>query len=402
MKKKITDLNLKNKVVILRVDFNTPLKLNENNQYQVVDNSRIKAALKTIKYIIKQDAKLILLSHLSRIKTAQDLESKSLFPVYLELKKLLNDVNISFVNKTRGKEVEESVKNLKNQEILLLENTRFEDLNDKKESKNDPELAQYWASLGDVFINDAYGAIHRAHASNVGIATYIKESAIGFLVDDELIHLSKLNNPEKPYLAIVGGAKISDKIKVLESLLQKADFLLIGGAMAYTFNAAKNLKIGKSLFEADYTELAHNLLTKYPQKIILPIDNAISKEFNNTIPTYTTKDNPNILDDYMGMDIGPETVNLFKQYLLEAKTIFWNGPLGVTEFTNYAQGTKEIAKIISQNKQAFSVVGGGDSVSAIKSLKLENDFSFISTGGGASLEYIEGKILPGLEIIQNS
>ncbi|MBU4691244.1 phosphoglycerate kinase [Mycoplasma zalophi] len=401
MKIKITDINLKNKIVILRVDFNTPLKLNEKNEYEVADNSRIVAALKTIKYIINQDAKLILLSHLSRIKTKEDLQSKSLYPVYLELKKLLTDLNVFFVNKTRGKEVNDAVYNLKNKEILLLENTRFEDLEDKKESKNNQELAQYWAGLGDVFINDAYGAIHRAHASNVGISTYIKESAIGFLVDDELTNLSKLNNPKKPYVAIVGGAKISDKIQVLEALLQKADYLLIGGGMAYTFNASKGLKIGQSLFEKDYLELAQNLLLKYKDKIILPIDNAISKDFSNSTPTYTTKENPNIPSDFMGMDIGPATVELFKKYLLEAETIFWNGPLGVTEFSNYSHGTEEIAKIISLNKNAFSVVGGGDSAAAIKNLGLEKEFSFISTGGGASLEYIQGKTLLGLEIIKN-
>ncbi|MGX9358372.1 phosphoglycerate kinase [Mycoplasma sp. 128] len=401
MKKTLYDVNLKHKIVLARVDFNLPLAKNDNNQYYVTDANRIKKALKTINFITQQGAKLILLSHLGRVKTEEDLVSKSLKPVVEEFKKYV-DNDVFFVPKTRGSEVEEAIKNLKSGQILFLENTRFEDLNNKAESKNDPELAKYWASLGDVFVNDAFATAHRSHASNVGIASNIKESALGFLMQEEIENLAKLkNNPARPYVAIIGGAKISDKIQVLEQLIKECDKVLIGGAMAYTFLKAQGVEIGTSLVEDDYLELAKNLYENNKTKILLPIDNAYAKEFADIQPQYSSPENKNIPADCTSMDIGPETVKLFANEIQKAKTIFWNGPLGVTEFSNYEVGTKSIAIAISQNTDCFSVVGGGDSVAAINKLNYQDRFSFISTGGGASLEYVQGKLLPGYESIED-
>lgn len=396
MKKTIKDIELKNKKVILRVDFNVPIANN-----CVVDTKRIDAAIPTIKYILENGASLIIISHLGRIKTEEDKKSKSLAIVAKKFSEILGK-EVKFIPFTRGKEVEEAASSLKPGEIIFLENTRFEDLNNKAESQNDPELAKYWANLADVFVNDAFGASHRAHASTAGIAKYAKESALGFLMDDEVKHLQKiLSDFERPFVAIIGGAKVSDKIKVLEKLFNIADKVLIVGGMAYTFQKALGNKIGESIYEEDKIEMAKQYLKEFKNKIVLPIDNAYVDDFADKTPLFTNKNNLNIPDGYMGLDIGPQSIELFNQIIANAKTIFWNGPAGVTEFKNFENGTKGIAIAIANNKEAYSVVGGGDSVTAINKLGYQDKFSFISTGGGASIEFIQGNKMPGFDEIQD-
>ncbi len=396
MKKSIKDLNLNGKKVILRVDFNVPIA-----DGKIADMKRIDAALPTIKYILDNGASIILLSHLGRIKTEEDKKSKSLKIVADKLKEMLPN-KITFINETRSKEITKAAKSLKPGEILFLENTRFEDLNKKAESSNNPTLAKYWASLGDVFVNDAFATAHRAHASTVGIANYVKESALGFLMEEEVKELSKLlKDFKRPFISIIGGAKVSDKLKVLEKLFTIADKVLIGGGMAYTFKKALGKEIGTSIFEQDRIEDVKKYLSLYKDKIVLPIDNAITREFANNPAVFTSSKNDNIPADYMGLDIGPETIRLFSREIANAKTIFWNGPLGVTEFSEYEKGTKAIAIAIADNKDVFSVVGGGDSVTAINKLGYQDKFSFISTGGGASIEFIQNGTLPGIDAIQD-
>lgn len=396
MKKSIKDLNLNGKKVILRVDFNVPIA-----DGKIADMKRIDAALPTIKYILDNGASIILLSHLGRIKTEEDKKSKSLKIVADKLKEMLPN-KITFINETRSKEITKAAKSLKSGEILFLENTRFEDLNKKAESSNNPTLAKYWASLGDVFVNDAFATAHRAHASTVGIANYVKESALGFLMEEEVKELSKLlKGFKRPFISIIGGAKVSDKLKVLEKLFTIADKVLIGGGMAYTFKKALEKEIGTSIFEQDRIEDVKKYLSLYKNKIVLPIDNAITREFANNPAVFTSSKNDNIPADYMGLDIGPETIRLFSREIANAKTIFWNGPLGVTEFSEYEKGTKAIAIAIADNKDVFSVVGGGDSVTAINKLGYQDKFSFISTGGGASIEFIQNGTLPGIDAIQD-
>lgn len=396
MKKSIKDLNLNGKKVILRVDFNVPIA-----DGKIADMKRIDAALPTIKYILDNGASIILLSHLGRIKTEEDKKSKSLKIVADKLKEMLPN-KITFINETRSKEITKAAKSLKPGEILFLENTRFEDLNKKAESSNNPTLAKYWASLGDVFVNDAFATAHRAHASTVGIANYVKESALGFLMEEEVKELSKLlKGFKRPFISIIGGAKVSDKLKVLEKLFTIADKVLIGGGMAYTFKKALGKAIGTSIFEQDRIEDVKKYLSLYKDKIVLPIDNAITREFANNPAVFTSSKNDNIPADYMGLDIGPETIRLFSREIANAKTIFWNGPLGVTEFSEYEKGTKAIAIAIADNKDVFSVVGGGDSVTAINKLGYQDKFSFISTGGGASIEFIQNGTLPGIDAIQD-
>lgn len=396
MKKSIKDLNLNGKKVILRVDFNVPIA-----DGKIADMKRIDAALPTIKYILDNGASIILLSHLGRIKTEEDKKSKSLKIVANKLKEMLPN-KITFINETRSKEITKAAKSLKPGEILFLENTRFEDLNKKAESSNNPTLAKYWASLGDVFVNDAFATAHRAHASTVGIANYVKESALGFLMEEEVKELSKLlKGFKRPFISIIGGAKVSDKLKVLEKLFTIADKVLIGGGMAYTFKKALGKEIGTSIFEQDRIENVKKYLSLYKDKIVLPIDNAITREFANNPAVFTSSKNDNIPADYMGLDIGPETIRLFSREIANAKTIFWNGPLGVTEFSEYEKGTKAIAIAIADNKDVFSVVGGGDSVTAINKLGYQDKFSFISTGGGASIEFIQNGTLPGIDAIQD-
>ncbi|WP_405311208.1 phosphoglycerate kinase [Metamycoplasma faucium] len=396
MKKSIKDLNLNGKKVILRVDFNVPIA-----DGKIADMKRIDAALPTIKYILDNGASIILLSHLGRIKTEEDKKSKSLKIVADKLKEMLPN-KITFINETRSKEITKAAKSLKPGEILFLENTRFEDLNKKAESSNNPTLAKYWASLGDVFVNDAFATAHRAHASTVGIANYVKESALGFLMEEEVKELSKLlKGFKRPFISIIGGAKVSDKLKVLEKLFTIADKVLIGGGMAYTFKKALGKEIGTSIFEQDRIEDVKKYLSLYKDKIVLPIDNAITREFANNPAVFTSSKNDNIPADYMGLDIGPETIRLFSREIANAKTIFWNGPLGVTEFSEYEKGTKAIAIAIADNKDVFSVVGGGDSVTAINKLGYQDKFSFISTGGGASIEFIQNGTLQGIDAIQD-
>ncbi|WP_022819760.1 phosphoglycerate kinase [Fusobacterium russii] len=397
MKKIITDLNLKDKKVLMRVDFNVPMK-----DGKITDENRIVAALPTIKYALENGAKVIAFSHLGKIKTEEDKASKSLRPVATRLSELLNK-EVKFIPTTRGLELEKAVSALKAGEILMFENTRFEDIDGKKESKNDVDLGKYWASLGDIFINDAFGTAHRAHASNVGIAQNIgsENSAVGFLVEKELKFLGEaLDNPQRPLVAILGGAKVSDKIGVIENLLIKADKILIGGAMMFTFLKAQGKNIGTSLVEDDKLELAKSLLDKANGKIILPVDTVVSEEFKND-SDYLTVSVDSIPNNKMGLDIGEQSVKLFNEYISSAKTVVWNGPMGVFEMPNFAKGTIGVCEAIAKLKNALTVIGGGDSAAAAISLGYADKFSHISTGGGASLEFLEGKVLPGIEAISN-
>ena len=391
MKKNIRDFDLNNKRVIIRVDFNVPIKDNK-----ILDDNRIVMSLKTIKYAIDKNAKVILMSHLGRIKEEKDKESKSLSIVAERLSELLGQ-EVIFINNTRGSKLEESIKDLKNGEVLLMENTRFEDLDCKKESGNDLELGKYWASLGDIFINDAFGTSHRSHASNVGIASNL-ESGIGFLIEEELQKLGLvINNPEKPFAVILGGAKVSDKIGVIKNLVDKCDYIIIGGGMAYTFLKAQGYNIGNSLLDSDSLDFCKDMLEKYSDKIVLPLDSIVSKEFDKDI---TLKDNDNFDNDDIGLDIGDKSIELFKDKLSGCKTVVWNGPLGYSEIKKYSKGTKEILKYLSEGERVV-VIGGGDTASAAINFGYKESFTHISTGGGASLELLEGKVLPGIDIIDD-
>ncbi len=392
MKKTITDFDLKGKKVIIRVDFNVPMK-----EGKILDDNRVRESLPTIQYALSHGAKVILLSHLGRIKTESDLKGNSLEIVAIDLEKLLGK-KVTFLHTNIGTEVEEKVNHLKEGEILLLENTRYADLDGKKESSNDLELGKYWASLGDIFINDAFGTIHRSHASNVGIASHLP-NGIGFLVEKELKALSSLNKPESPYIVILGGKKVSDKLGVIKNLVTKADKIIIGGAMAFTFLKAKNLEIGKSLVEDDFIPFCKEILANYSHKIILPIDVIVSEkieENSNSINRLVS----DIQENEIGLDLGPETIELIKQNLAEAKTVVWNGPLGYYEIEKYQLSTKEILKYLTE-KKIYTILGGGDIVAASSKLGYQDKISHASTGGGATLEYLEGKQLPGLEVIEN-
>ena len=396
-KKIVTDLNVAGKKVLMRVDFNVPMK-----DGKITDENRIVAALPTIKYVLENGGKVIAFSHLGKVKEAADLEKRNIEPVAKRLAELLGQP-VTFINATRGEELEKAVANLKDGEILMFQNTRFEDLDGKKESKNDPELGKYWASLGDLFVNDAFGTAHRAHASNVGIAANIGEgnTAAGFLMEKEIKVIGgAVDAPERPLVAILGGAKVSDKIGVIENLLVKADKILIGGAMMFTFFKALGKNTGKSLVEEDKVELAKSLLEKANGKIVLPIDTVICKEFSNDAP-HSVVSVDAIPDDEMGLDVGPATVKLFADQLVGAKTVVWNGPMGVFEMSNYAKGTIGVCEAIANLENATTIIGGGDSAAAAISLGFADKFSHISTGGGASLEYLEGKKLPGVESISN-
>ncbi|WP_297597683.1 phosphoglycerate kinase [uncultured Cetobacterium sp.] len=397
-KKIVTDLDVAGKKVLMRVDFNVPMK-----DGKITDENRIVAALPTIKYVLENGGKVIAFSHLGKVKEAADLEKRNIAPVAARLSELLGQP-VTFVNATRGEELEKAVANLKDGEILMFQNTRFEDLDGKKESKNDPELGKYWASLGDLFVNDAFGTAHRAHASNVGIAANIGEgnTAAGFLMEKEIKFIGgAVDAPERPLVAILGGAKVSDKIGVIENLLVKADKILIGGAMMFTFFKALGKNTGTSLVEEDKVELAKSLLEKAEGKIILPIDTVICKEFSNDAP-HSVVSVDEIPNDEMGLDVGPATVKLFTEQLVGAKTVVWNGPMGVFEMSNYAKGTIGVCEAIANLENATTIIGGGDSAAAAISLGFADKFSHISTGGGASLEYLEGKKLPGVESISNN
>ncbi len=382
--KTIKDFDLNNKKVIIRVDFNVPIK-----DGVIEDDTRIKESLKTINYAIEHNAKVILMSHLGRIKEASDKIKNTLKPVSIRLSELLNK-DVIFIPSTRGIELETAIDNLNNGDVLLMENTRFEDLDNKKESKNDSQLGEYWASLGDIYINDAFGTAHRAHASNVGIASHL-DSGIGFLIEKELDSLlPAINNPERPFTVILGGAKVSDKIGVIENLGKIADYILIGGGMAFTFLKASGVEIGNSLLDEESIDFCKKMLQEYKDKLILPID--VVTDLKECFITDITKEEK-------GLDIGPKTVKLFKQYLENSKTIIWNGPVGMFEEERYSNGTKGICEVL-KNIKAIKIAGGGDTASAIKNLGYEQAFTHISTGGGASLELLEGKKLPGIEVIK--
>ncbi len=393
VKKSVKDLDLNNKKVLVRADFNVPM---ENGK--ITNDNRIQAALPTLEYIIEQGGKVIVFSHLGRIKTEEDKATNSLRPIAERLEELLGK-EVKFVPETRGEVLENAIDSLDTGDVLMFENTRFEDLEGNKESGNDAELGKYWASLGDVFVNDAFGTAHRSHASNVGIASNI-ESATGFLVQKEIDFIGgAVDNPERPFIAILGGAKVSDKIGVIENLLEVADKVLIGGGMAYTFFKAQGKEVGKSLLEEDKIDLAKSILEKAGDKLVLPLDTVAAKEFDNDAETVIIEgDFP---EDLEGLDIGPKTIALFKKELEGAKTVVWNGPMGVFEMPTFAVGTEELSKLLANLDDATTIVGGGDSATAVQELGYEDDFSHISTGGGASLEYLEGKELPGIASISD-
>ena len=386
----IREADLKGKRVLIRVDFNVPLK-----NGVVTDNTRIKAALPTVKYILEQGASLVVMSHFGRPK-GQKNPDFSMAPIAKEFKKLLG-VPVKLAPDVIGSEVEAEVKALKPGEVLLLENVRFY----KEEEGNDPEFAKTLASYGDIYCNDAFGTAHRAHASTEGVSHYLPSYA-GFLIEKEVKFMAPLlENPAKPFVAIIGGSKVSSKITVLESLVRTCDTIVIGGGMAYTFISVLGGKIGKSLFEPDYVDTAKAFLEKAKEKgvkVILPVDNVCAKEFSETAEPILV-DSDNIPDDLMGMDIGPKTVAMIKDALKDAASVVWNGPMGVFEFDAFAKGTGEVAKALAESK-ATTVVGGGDSVAAINKFGLADKISHVSTGGGASLEFLEGKVLPGIKALE--
>ncbi len=392
MKKTIRDYELENKKVIIRVDFNVPI-----SDGKITDDNRIIQSLDTIKYAKEQGAKIILMSHLGRIKSEEDKEKNSLKIVASYLSKILND-DVLFSESTRGDELEDLINNLNPGEIVLMENTRYEDLDGNKESSNDPELGEYWASLGDIFINDAFGTSHRSHASNVGIASHLP-SGIGFLIEKELNALSVLDNPERPFVVILGGSKVSDKIGVIKNLVNVADYILIGGGMAYTFLKASGLSIGKSLLDSENISFCEEMLNKYRDKLILPIDSVNAKEISENASTNECFIS-DIKEDDIGLDIGHSTIKLFKQYLNDSKTVIWNGPVGYSEIEQFSNGTKELCEAL-KNIDAIKIIGGGDTAAAVINFGFKDAFNHISTGGGASLEYLEGKSLPGIEIISD-
>ena len=397
----VSDLELSGKKVLMRVDFNVPIKAGV-----IGNDNRIVAALPTIKYVLENNGRAILFSHLGRIKSEDDKKELSLAPVAARLGELLGK-DVKFVPQTRGEELESAINALQDGEVLMVENTRFEDVVDgevvKNESKNNPELGKYWASLGDdLFINDAFGTAHRAHASNVGIASNVSQAAAGFLMEKEIKFLGDaVANPVRPFVAIIGGAKVSDKIEIVKSLLNKADKVIVGGGMAYTFDAAKGNKIGNSLFEADKVELAKELMAEAGDKLVLPIDSIAADAFSNDAKTEVVDAEAGIPDGYMGLDIGPKSVKLLQDTLSDAKTVVWNGPMGVFEMSNFAKGTlaigEELVKVTENG--GTTIVGGGDSTAAVQQLGVADKLSHISTGGGASLEYLEGKELPGIASI---
>ena len=388
----VKDVDLKGKKVLVRVDFNVPVK-----DGVITNDNRITAALPTIKYILEQGGRAILFSHLGRVKEEADKEGKSLAPVAADLAAKLGQ-EVKFIpGVTRGAELEAAVNALEDGQVLLVENTRFEDVDGKKESKNDPELGKYWASLGDgIFVNDAFGTAHRAHASNVGISANVEKAVAGFLLENEIAYIQEaVEAPERPFVAILGGSKVSDKIGVIENLLEKADKVLIGGGMTYTFYKAQGIEIGNSLVEEDKLDVAKALLEKSNSKLILPVD---SKEANAFADYTEVKDTEGEAVDpgFLGLDIGPKSIAKFDQELTGAKTVVWNGPMGVFENPDFQAGTIGVMDAIVKQPGVKSIIGGGDSAAAAINLGRADKFSWISTGGGASMELLEGKELPGL------
>ena len=388
----VKDVDLKGKKVLVRVDFNVPVK-----DGVITNDNRITAALPTIKYILEQGGRAILFSHLGRVKEEADKAGKSLAPVAADLAAKLGQDVAFLPGVTRGAELEAAINALEDGQVLLVENTRYEDVDGKKESKNDPELGKYWASLGDgIFVNDAFGTAHRAHASNVGISANVEKAVAGFLLENEIAYIQEaVEAPERPFVAILGGSKVSDKIGVIENLLEKADKVLIGGGMTYTFYKAQGIEIGNSLVEEDKLDVAKALLEKANGKLILPVD---SKEANAFADYTEVKDTEGEAVDpgFLGLDIGPKSIAKFDQELTGAKTVVWNGPMGVFENPDFQAGTIGVMDAIVKQPGVKSIIGGGDSAAAAINLGRADKFSWISTGGGASMELLEGKELPGL------
>ena len=388
----VKDVDLKGKKVLVRVDFNVPVK-----DGVITNDNRITAALPTIKYILEQGGRAILFSHLGRVKEEADKEGKSLAPVAADLAAKLGQEVTFLPGVTRGAELEAAINALEDGQVLLVENTRYEDVDGKKESKNDPELGKYWASLGDgIFVNDAFGTAHRAHASNVGISANVEKAVAGFLLENEIAYIKEaVEAPERPFVAILGGSKVSDKIGVIENLLEKADKVLIGGGMTYTFYKAQGIEIGNSLVEEDKLDVAKALLEKANGKLILPVD---SKEANAFADYTEVKDTEGEAVDpgFLGLDIGPKSIAKFDEELTGAKTVVWNGPMGVFENPDFQAGTIGVMDAIVKQPGVKSIIGGGDSAAAAINLGRADKFSWISTGGGASMELLEGKELPGL------
>ena len=388
----VKDVELKGKKVLVRVDFNVPVK-----DGVITNDNRITAALPTIKYILEQGGRAILFSHLGRVKEEADKEGKSLAPVAADLAAKLGQDVAFLPGVTRGAELEAAINALEDGQVLLVENTRYEDVDGKKESKNDPELGKYWASLGDgIFVNDAFGTAHRAHASNVGISANVEKAVAGFLLENEIAYIKEaVEAPERPFVAILGGSKVSDKIGVIENLLEKADKVLIGGGMTYTFYKAQGIEIGNSLVEEDKLDVAKALLEKANGKLILPVD---SKEANAFADYTEVQDTEGEAVDpgFLGLDIGPKSIAKFDEALTGAKTVVWNGPMGVFENPDFQAGTIGVMDAIVKQPGVKSIIGGGDSAAAAINLGRADKFSWISTGGGASMELLEGKVLPGL------
>ena len=393
-KKTIRDVNVEGKRVFVRCDFNVPL--DENGK--ITDENRIQGALPTIKYLLDHGAKVVLASHLGRPKNGPEAKF-SLKPVAERLNQLLGG-KVTMANDVIGEDAQKKVTALKNGEAVLLENVRFH----KEEEKNDPEFAKKLASFADIFVNDAFGTAHRAHASTEGISHFVKTSVAGFLIEKELkVMGGALADPKRPFVAILGGAKVSDKIGVINNLLEKVDKLLIGGAMAYTFIVAKGGKVGMSKLEADKVDLAKELLEKAKAKgveLYLPVDTVIAQEFKADAESKVCETMA-IPDGWEGLDIGPKTAELFAGVIKTAKTVIWNGPMGVFEFPKFAVGTKAVAQALADNPEAITIIGGGDSAAAIEQLGYADKVTHISTGGGASLEFLEGKVLPGIACLND-
>ncbi|MGT2716637.1 phosphoglycerate kinase [Streptococcus respiraculi] len=388
----VKDVDLKGKKVLVRVDFNVPLK-----DGVITNDNRISAALPTIKYILEQGGRAVLFSHLGRVKEEADKEGKSLAPVAANLAEKLGQDVVFIPGATRGAELEAAINALEDGQVLLVENTRFEDVDGKKESKNDAELGQYWASLGDgIFVNDAFGTAHRAHASNVGISANVEKAVAGFLLENEIAYIQEaVENPVRPFVAILGGSKVSDKIGVIENLLEKADKVLIGGGMTYTFYKAQGIEIGNSLVEEDKLDVAKALLEKANGKLILPVDSKEANAFADYTEVRDT-DAEAVSEGFLGLDIGPKSIAKFDEALTGAKTVVWNGPMGVFENPDFQAGTIGVMDAIVKQPEVKSIIGGGDSAAAAINLGRADKFSWISTGGGASMELLEGKVLPGL------
>ena len=388
--KTIKDYDLNGKRVIIRCDFNVPMKDNI-----ITDDTRILASLKTINYAIDNNAKIILLSHLGKVKCEEDKKNNSLYSVYLKLKELLK-TNVYFCEETHGDKLTNMVNNLKDREVLLVQNTRYEDIDSKKESSCDLKLSKYWASLGDIFINDAYGTLHRSHASNVGIGK-ILPNGIGFLVEEEVNKIdSFLEDTSRPFIVIMGGKKVSDKIKVIDNLIKKCDKLLIGGAMSFTFLHVLGYNVNMEYVDNDSISYVKGLLDKYKDKIVLPVDFMVSSSLEDVDSVNKSLDELKVNDN--GYDIGNESIKLFKDNLNGCARVLINGPVGVFENKLYEKGTKEIYQYLKDNNIKV-LVGGGDSAASVNKLGFANTFYHVSTGGGATLEYLEGNGLPGLDVI---